>query len=149
MNLSQAAEEMQSFCKQSSVLCVPAAKRIVSDSVGNEHDFPVPWCLLTLFLRDPCVCITCLSCPLHSGSSDASSTPSVVSAIPASSSAPPAQVSDPPDFRTAAEKYAEREEALQPSQHQSRSFKYLQDLMDSGKGKTRQSLLSRVSPQRD
>ena len=87
-----------------------------------------------------------LSCPQHSGSSDASSNPSVVTAVPASSSAPPAQGIDQPDFRTAAEKYAEREEALKPSQHQSRSFKYLQDLMDSGKGKERRSLVFSSGP---
>lgn len=106
---------------------------------GVEHGILVS--SFTLFLLGPCVCITCLSCPLHSGSSDASSNPSVVTAVPASSSAPSAQGIDPPDFRSAAEKYAEREEALKPSQHQSRSFKYLQDLMDSGKGKKLRSFM--------
>ncbi|KAK7507203.1 hypothetical protein BaRGS_00001138 [Batillaria attramentaria] len=38
-----------------------------------------------------------------------------------------------PDFRSVAEKYSEPEDAQRPSQHQSRTFKYLQDLMDSGK----------------
>ena len=125
------------FCLQLCLFCQ-------AHGVGVEHDVLVS--LFTLLHRGPCVCITCLSCPQHSGSSDASSTPSVVTAIPASSSAPPAQGIDQPDFRTAAEKYAEREEALKPSQHQSRSFKYLQDLMDSGKGKERRSLVFSSGP---
>ncbi|XP_076444016.1 PDZ and LIM domain protein 5-like isoform X3 [Babylonia areolata] len=75
------------------------------------------------------------------GSSDASSSSSIISAIPASSSfsAPPPPTPKqgggeaPAHLRSAAEKYSEIEESGRPSQHQSRSFKYLQDLMDSGK----------------
>ncbi|KAL8579422.1 hypothetical protein ACOMHN_026787 [Nucella lapillus] len=85
------------------------------------------------------------------GSSDASSSSSsVVSAIPAPSSSfsapppppppPPAQQQqqqqrggEPSYLRSAAEKYTESEDTDRPAQHQSRSFKYLQDLMDSGK----------------
>ncbi|XP_059143944.1 PDZ and LIM domain protein Zasp-like isoform X2 [Physella acuta] len=38
-----------------------------------------------------------------------------------------------PPFQSAAEKYAEREEQPDPAQHQSKSFKYLANLMDEGR----------------
>lgn len=39
-----------------------------------------------------------------------------------------------PSFQSAAEKYSEQEEPVDPNAHQSKSFKYLQNLMDEGKG---------------
>ncbi|XP_070183738.1 LIM domain-binding protein 3-like isoform X1 [Littorina saxatilis] len=87
-----------------------------------------------------CVCvITGLSCsPPHSGRSDVSFTPGVSSAAPpppppsSSYAPPPAAGGNPADLRSVAEKYADLEEPAGPSQHQSRSFKYLQGIMDSG-----------------
>lgn len=46
---------------------------------------------------------------------------------------PPAQTQGP-GFYSAAQKYADNEEKPTSAQHQSRSFKFLQGMMDSGQG---------------
>lgn len=60
-------------------------------------------------------------------SSSASSSSSSISAAPTFSSA----------TRATIEKYSDDDDGSKPSQYQSKSFKYLQDLMESGKGKSK------------
>ena len=59
--------------------------------------------------------------------------PAVVPAAPPPP--PPAQGGQGPGFYSAAQKYTESEEKPSSSQLQSRSFKFLQGMMDSGQGK--------------
>lgn len=51
---------------------------------------------------------------------------------------PPAQTQGP-GFYSAAQKYADSEEKPTSAQHQSRSFKFLQGMMDSGQGEVNQT----------
>ena len=59
--------------------------------------------------------------------------PAVVPAAPPPP--PPAQGGQGPGFYSAAQKYTESEEKPSSSQLQSRSFKFLQGMMDSGQGR--------------